>query len=391
MAGFFPIFFKQYWSAGVDASVSTFRLGVTNSAASLVVAVLAPVLGAVADAGGNRRRFLLAFASLGATMTALLALIAQGQWAAAAVVYVLALLGFSGSIVFYDALLVAVARPERADFISALGFAAGYLGGGLLFAVNVWMTLSPGTFGLTGGDAAVRASFVTVSVWWVAFTVPLAMWVREQAAAGAGSTRATHEGIRELRETLKHLRRYRLAFMFLLAYFFYIDGIHTIVRMAVDYGLSIGFDTRDLITALLVVQFVGFPAALAFGHLARTTGARRAVLAGIGAYALICLWGARMTHTWEFYTLAVGIGLFQGGVQSLSRSYFSRLIPRERAAQFFGFYNTVGRFSAVIGPVLMGAVSYFTHSPRLSMLSILILFAVGATLLFRLPDETTGG
>jgi UMF1 family MFS transporter len=385
MAGFFPIFFKEYWNAGVDASVSTFRLGVTNSTASLAVALLAPILGAVADAGGSRRRFLVTFAVLGAGMTALLFFVGEGQWLVAAAVYMAALLGFSGSIVFYDSLLVAVASRERADIVSAVGFAAGYLGGGVLFAVAVWMTLSPDTFGLAGEAEAVRVSFLAVAVWWIAFTIPLALWVREQAAAGQRDTPAASEGLGDLRETFRHLRRYRLAFLFLIAYFFYIDGIHTIVRMAVDYGLSLGFDTASLITALLIVQFVGFPAALAFGRLAERVGARRAILAGIGAYVFICLWGARMQESWEFYTLAVGIGLFQGGVQSLSRSYFSRLIPRERAAQFFGFYNTIGRFSAVVGPLLMGAVSYFTGNPRLSMVSVIILFAVGGTLLYRLP------
>lgn len=389
MAGFFPIFFKQYWSAGVDPTLSTFRLGVTNSLASLLVALLAPMLGAVADAGGTRRKYLLAFAALGATMTALLFLIAQGQWTAAAVVYVLALLGFSGSIVFYDSLLVAVARPERVDFVSAVGFAAGYLGGGLLFAINVWMTLAPKTFGLDGADQAVRASFLTVAVWWVAFSVPLAMWVREQAAAAqpAPGRSRVREGMEELLETVRNVKRYRLVFLFLIAYFLYIDGVHTIVRMAVDYGLSLGFDSTSLITALLIVQFVGFPAAIVFGKAAQRTGARPAILFGIGVYAAICLWGYRMTHTWEFYALAVTIGLVQGGVQSLSRSLYSRLIPPERAGQFFGFYNTVGRFSAVLGPVLMGWVSYATGNPRLSMFAVMALFIVGAALLLRVPAD----
>ncbi len=385
MAGFFPIFFKQYWGAGVDPTLSTLRLGAINSSASLIVALMAPVLGAIADAGGARRKYLLAFAVLGSTMTALLFLVAQGQWMAAAVVYVLALLGFSGSMVFYDSLLVAVSTPQRADFVSAVGFAAGYLGGGLLFALNVWMTISPGTFGLSGADDAVRASFLIVAVWWVGFSIPLAIWVREQAAAAAPGSSRVREGFSELADTLRHLRRHRLTFMFLAAYFLYIDGVHTIVRMAVDYGLSLGFGTTSLISALLLVQFVGFPAAIVFGKMAERTGAKRAILAGLVVYAAICLWAYRMTHTWEFYCLAAAIGLVQGGVQSLSRSYFSRIIPRERAAQFFGFYNTVGRFSAVLGPLLMGWVGYATGNPRLSMLAIMVLFIAGGVLLYRLP------
>jgi UMF1 family MFS transporter len=387
MAGFFPIFFKQYWNAGVDPTVSTLRLGMFVSSASLLVAILAPVLGAIGDASGTRRRYLLVFAALGATATALLFLVAQGQWVAAGIVYVLSILGFSGSMVFYDSLLVAVSRPERADMVSAVGFAAGYLGGGVLFLINVWMTRSPGTFGLSGAEDAVRVSFLTVAVWWVAFTIPLAMWVREQAAAADSTRSSVREGFRELVETVRGLRHYRLAFMFLIAYFIYIDGVHTIVRMAVDYGLSLGFDTSSLITALLIVQFVGFPCAIAFGKLAGRIGTKSAILLGIGVYAGICLWGYRMAHTWEFYALAVAIGLVQGGVQSLSRSYFSRLIPRERAAQFFGFYNTVGRFSAVLGPLLMGWIGYATGNPRFSMFAVMALFVVGGAILYRLPNR----
>jgi UMF1 family MFS transporter len=349
---------------------------------------LAPTLGAIADAGGARRRYLLVFAALGATATALLFLVAQGQWVAAGVVYVLSLLGFSGSIVFYDSLLVAVSRPDHADMVSAVGFAAGYLGGGLLFALNVWMTLAPDTFGLSGADEAVRVSFLTVAVWWVAFSVPLAAWVREQAAAAGPARSSVREGFRELAETARGLRRYRLAFLFLVAYFIYIDGVHTIVRMAVDYGLSLGFDSGSLIAALLLVQFVGFPAALAFGRIAERVGAKKAILAGIVAYVGICLWGYRMAHAWEFYALAVAIGLVQGGVQSLSRSYYSRLIPRERAAQFFGFYNAVGRFSAILGPMLMGLVGYATGNPRLSMFAVMSLFVVGGAILYRLPSRS---
>lgn len=385
MAGFFPIFFKEYWGAGVDATVSTFRLGVTNSTASLLVAVLAPLLGAVADAGGTRRKYLLAFAGLGVAMTSALYFVGQGQWIAAAVVYVVALLGFSGSIVFYDSLLVAVAPPEDSDTVSAVGFAAGYLGGGVLFAVTVWMTISPATFGLASTEAAVRVSFLAVAAWWLVFSLPLVAWGREQRSAEPAGAPRVRSGLSEVAETFRTLRRYRVAFLFLLAYWFYIDGVHTIVRMAVDYGLSLGFGTRSLITALLVVQFVGFPASIAFGRLGVGIGTKRAILAGIGAYVVICAWGSRMSHSWEFYCLAVAIGLVQGGVQSLSRSYYSRVIPRERAAQFFGFYNAAGRFSAVIGPVLMGWVAYATGSPRLSMLAVTVLFVAGGAILFRLP------
>ncbi|MDH3196927.1 MAG: MFS transporter [Candidatus Krumholzibacteria bacterium] len=384
MAGFFPIFFKQYWNVGVEATVSTFRLGVTNSSASLLVALLAPLLGAVADAGGSRRRFLLTFAALGVAMTATLFVIPRGAWPLACGVYLVAILGFSGANVFYDSLLVTVAPRARADLVSAVGFAFGYLGGGLLFAVNVWMTLAPARFGLDGPDTAVRVSFVTVAAWWAVFSLPLARWVRERPAARAGSS--WRRGLGELRQTLAHVRELRWVFVFLLAYWFYIDGVHTIVRMAVDYGLSLGFETRDLVAALLVVQFVGFPSSLVFGRLADRHGPRPLLFAGIAAYVAISAWGYRMAHVWEFYALAAAIGLVQGGVTSLSRSYFSRLVPAERAAQFFGFYNTVGRFSAVLGPILMGWVGYATGNPRASMFAVMALFVLGGALLRAVPE-----
>jgi UMF1 family MFS transporter len=389
MAGFFPIFFKQYWNAGVEATVSTFRLGVTNSSASLLVALLAPLLGAVADAGGSRRRFLLTFAALGVAMTATLFVIPRGAWPLACGVYLLAILGFSGANVFYDSLLVTVAPRARADLVSAVGFAFGYLGGGLLFAVNVWMTFAPARFGLDGPDAAVRVSFVTVAAWWAVFSLPLARWVRERPAARAGSS--WRQGLGELRRTFAHVRELRWVFVFLLAYWLYIDGVHTIVRMAVDYGLSLGFETRDLIAALLVVQFVGFPSSLVFGRLADRHGPRPLLFAGIAAYVAISAWGYRMAHAWEFYALAAAIGLVQGGVTSLSRSYFSRLVPAERAAQFFGFYNTVGRFSAVLGPILMGWVGYATGNPRASMFAVMALFVLGGALLRAVPAAAGAG
>lgn len=392
MAGFFPIFFKQYWSAGVDAGVSTFRLGAANSIASLSVALLAPLLGAVADAGGSRKRFLLFFAATGVLMTGALSTVTEGNWLPAAAVYLIAVIGFSGANVFYDSLLVNVAPAGRADTISANGFAVGYLGGGLLFALNVAMTRWPSVFGLGDATAAVRMSFVSVALWWAAFSLPLAFWVREEGQLSANrSTRGLRDGWHDLVATLRQVRRYRTVLVFLLAYWLYIDGVHTIVRMAVDYGLSIGFGSQDLIAALLLVQFVGFPASLAFGAIARRTGARTAILGGLVVYVLITVWGARMESAWEFYVLAGAIGLVQGGVTSLSRSLYASLIPAEHSAQFFGFYNAVGRFSAVIGPVLMGWVALATGSPRASILSVSLLIVAGAAVLLKVPGRAKQG
>jgi UMF1 family MFS transporter len=395
MAGFFPVFFKQFWSAGVEASVSTFRLGAANSIASIVVAVMAPILGAIADGGGARKKFLCVFALLGAVSTGALYFVAQGQWMAAATLFLFASVGFAGGNVFYDSLLIGVAgrdHQNRVDFVSALGFGLGYLGGGLLFAVNVAMTLNPHWFGLADAGEAVRWSFISVALWWLIFSVPLFRYVKERKSGrerpGAA---AVGEGIRELAQTFREIRGYRPVLLFLVAYWLYIDGVDTVIRMAVDYGMSLGFETSSLMTALLITQFVGFPAAIAFGKLGERMGAKRGIYLGVAAYVGIVLWGYYMDSAAEFYGLAVSVGLVQGGIQALSRSFYARLIPADRSAQFFGFYNMLGKFAAVIGPVMMGWVAVVTGSPRAAILSILILFALGAFVLLFVESPAQHG
>ncbi|MCW8840995.1 MAG: MFS transporter [Gammaproteobacteria bacterium] len=383
MAGFFPVFFKQYWSAGAEVTDSTFQLGIANSVASLVIVLLAPVLGAIADSGSHRKRFLIFFAFLGICMTALLPLVAMGQWQWAVLFYVVATIGFSGSVTFYDSLIVFVTEPQHYDQVSALGYAMGYLGGGVLFAVNVAMTLSPESFGLADAAAAVKLSFVMVALWWALFSVPLALWVTEPDGRGIGMLAAVRGGFHQLRDTFNEIRALRTVFMFLLGYWCYIDGVDTIVRMAVDYGMSIGFSSDSLIVALLITQFIGFPAAIAFGFLGKWLGPKAGIYIAIAAYAAIVIWASRMESEIEFYGLAVAIGLVQGGIQSLSRSLYARIIPADKSAEFFGFYNMLGKFAAVIGPVMVGWAGVVSGSPRSGILTLLILFALGAFFLSR--------
>ncbi|MHB8765228.1 MAG: MFS transporter [Deferrisomatales bacterium] len=392
MAGFFPLFFKQYWSAGVDPTVSTFRLGLANSLAGVAVAVLAPVLGAVADRGGSRKRFLAGFALLGVAATGSLYAAGQGQWVLAATLYGLGIMGFSGANAFYDSLLVGVAGESRVDYASALGYSLGYLGGGLLFAVNVAMTLWPGAFGLPGPAEAVRVSFLTVALWWAVFTVPLLLWVPEPPFSGArraAGLAAVAGGFRQLAATFREVRRLKVVFLFLCGYWLYIDGVDTIVRMAVDYGLSIGLDHKSLIAALLLTQFVGFPAALVFGKIGERLGAKTGIFVCLAVYVGVTVWGAYLSTEAEFFGLAVAIGLVQGGVQSLSRSLYTRLIPPSKSAEFFGFYNMMGKFAAVVGPVLMGWTAVATGSPRASILAVALLFVAGGALL-AFVDEGEG-
>jgi UMF1 family MFS transporter len=391
IAGFFPVFFKSYWSVGVDATVSSFRLGVANSLESLLVLVAAPLLGAIADQGALKKELLLGFAAVGALATGGLALVGAGAWPLAAGLYVVGGIGFAASLVFYDALIVDVSEPGDLDRVSALGYGLGYLGGGIALALAVAMASTPQTFGLPDTTAAVRASFLLTAAWWIAFSVPLARAVRQRyARARLPIARAVGGGLRQLAGTLRKLGEHRTAATFLVAYWLYIDGVDTIVRMAVDYGMAIGFPAEQLVLALLVVQFVGFPAALAFGWVGARFGPKPGILAGILAYCGITLWGYRLEAVWEFYGVAVAIGLVQGGVQSLSRSLFARLIPPEESGEFFGFFNLVGKFAAVIGPALMGAVALATGDSRASILSLLVLFGAGGLLLLVAVDGRAG-
>lgn len=390
MAAFFSIFFSSYWSLDQDSSVTTFWLGIANSLESLVVAILAPVLGAVADSGGYRKRFLVFFSFLGALLTGTLAMVHAGAWLAAMFVYVIACVGFAGANIFYDALLPAVASEKKVDFVSALGYSLGYIGGGLLFLINVLMYLFPAVFGLPddGGVAAVKASFVMVAVWWIVFTIPLMLFVKEDAPVRRLSAgQAVRKGFGDVVYTLRSLRRLRMTGLFLVAFWCYIDGVDTIIRMAVDYGTSLGFPSESLIVALLITQFVAFPAALAYNIFGRKIGQKKAILAAISAYAVISCIGFFMTNVIQFYVLACMIGLFQGGIQALSRSYFTRFVPSGMEAQFFGFYNMLGKFAAIIGPMLVGVVTLLTGSHRAGILSLVILFLVGGILLHRVDED----
>jgi UMF1 family MFS transporter len=393
MAGFFPLFFKQYWVAGSEPTVSTFWLGMGNGLASGVVAVLAPFLGAVADRGGTRVRMLLFFTVIGVAMTAALYWVERGDWPLALLFYALAVVGFSGGATFCDSLLLDVAEEPEFDRVSAYGYSLGYLGGGLLFLVNVLMFTSPALFGLADGAHAVRVAFVTVAVWWALFTIPTLLFVREGApAAPLQAGAALRAGWQELWSTVGHLRNYRELVLFLIAYWLYIDGVNTVIKMAVDYGLALGFEAKSLITALLITQFVGFPAALAFGWLGDRVGARTGILVAIAVYLATTLWAYFLDNVGEFYAMAIVIGLVQGGIQSLSRSFYARLVPREKAGEFFGFFNMMGKFAAVLGPVLLGWVALVTGSSRAAILSLALLFAAGGVLLCLVkgaPAETS--
>ena len=378
---FFPIFFKDYWNHGVDPSLSTFRLSLAVSGSSLIVAVTAPILGAIADKGGHKKRFLIGSAFMGAVMVFALHFVGLGQWQWAMFFFMAANIGYWWGNVFGDSMLVSVAEPGKFDVTSAVGYFSGYLGGGLFLVVGVLMSLKPQWFGLADAATAVKVILMLTAVWWLLFSIPLWFWVPEPTTASEGLMVSARHGLSQLAETFRHVKMYKPVFMFLIAYWVYIDGVNTVIQMAVDYGKAIGFGTSDLILAVLLVQFVGVPAALLFGRIGERIGPKRGIFIGLSVYVLVSVFAAFMTTAWEFYLLAAMIGLVQGGVQLLSRSYYARLVPAERAGEFFGFYNMLGEFAAIIGPVLIGTVSVLTGSPRASILSVIALFAVGAALL----------
>jgi len=384
MAVFFPILFKQYWNADAEATVSTFRLGLANGIGSLLIALLAPLLGAMADRGGARLKMLAFFTVQGAAMTAGLFWVQQGDWVSAVLVYTLACFGFAGGVIFNDALLVDVAQPAEYDLVSAYGYSLGYAGGGLMLMLNAAMVASPGSFGLAGAGAAVQLAFPLVAGWWLLFSIPALLWVREQKPSRPlPLAPAARAGWRELRNTIGEVRKYRPMVWFLLAYWMYIDGVNTIIKMAVDFGLALGFAQQSLIVALLVTQFVAFPAALAFGWLGGRIGARNGIFIAIAVYSMATVAAYWMDSIFDFYLLAVVIGLVQGGIQSLSRSYFASLVPEGKQGEFFGFYNMMGKFAAVLGPLLVGVTAVATGSSRAGILSVIVLFAGGAALLWK--------
>ena len=387
MAGFFPLFFKSYYSAEADVTMSTAQLGFANSISSLIVVLIAPLLGAIADKASLKKRFLFIFAYLGILMSLALSFVSQGDWQMATFLYVLANIGFMGSNTFYDALLPSVSNDTNVDFISGLGFAFGYLGGGVLFSFNVWMLQDFTAFGFINEAEAIKASFVSVAIWWALFSIPIFIFLKEPREEQLGTKKTIIDGYLRLKNTFSKIKKLKGLLLFLIAYWLYIDGVDTIIRMAVDYGIAIGFNSSDLILALLIVQFVGFPATLIFTKIAQLWDTKKMLYVAIGMYLFIIFWAVRMSESYEFYILATLIALVQGGVQALSRSYYSKMIPQTHSAEFFGFYNFLGRFAAILGPLLVAFVALFTQDSRLSIASIAIFFILGAILLYFVDEK----
>jgi UMF1 family MFS transporter len=385
MAGFFPVFFKKYWSSGADATLSTERLGWVLAVSGFILAVLSPTIGVVSDKRRGKKKLLFSTMVIGALCAIGLYFVPQGDWSTASVLYGLGLFMCSASCVFYDALLTSVCREDQYDFVSSLGYSLGYLGGGLLFVVNVLMFLNPAWFGLRDGVQGVKLSFVTVGIWWFIFTLPLMFNVPEPEGEHNLKSiwRMTFETVLELKQMFFEIMQNKNLFYFILGYWFYIDGVYTVMSMAVDFGLALGFESSDLIKALLITQFIGFPSAYLFGVLSKKVSSRVLILIGLGIYFVTIIAASQMSVAWHFYALACIIGLSQGGVQALSRSLFASLIPKEKSGEYFGFFNMLGKFASVLGPLLVAIFARFTNDSRQTILSLIILIVVGGVFLWR--------
>jgi MFS transporter, UMF1 family len=388
----FPPFFADYAAAGLSPTVATARFAWATTIAVTIVAVIGPILGAIADYRAIKKRLLAASMVLGATATLLMATIGSGQWIYAAALFMIGNIGVAASQVFYDSLLPHVARPGELDRVSTAGFALGFVGGGVLLLVNLAWILSPATFGLPDTLSAIKLSFISVAVWWVVFSLPLLRRVREPPAAlehdETGREAALRVAFSRVWETFHELRRaYRQAFLMLVAFLLYNDGILTIIRMAGIYGAEIGIDRNLQVAAFVMVQFVGVPCAFIFGALADRIGPKQAVLGGLAVYVGIAILGYFMRSTWQFFALAFLVGTVQGGTQALSRSLFARMIPKHKSSEYFGFFGVFEKFAGIAGPAIFALSVTLFGSSRVAVLSVIVFFVLGALVLTRVNVE----
>jgi UMF1 family MFS transporter len=390
IAAVFPIYFRRVAASGLPEADAMSRFAWASTIAICIVAIVAPVLGAIADHSAIKKRFLALFAGIGIASCFAMFWISEGEWLFALVLFVIGNVGVAASIVFYEALLPHLAAPHELDKVSSAGYAIGYLGGGTLLAVNLLMIQRPELFGIPDAGFGTRLSFASVGLWWLIFSLPLFLQVPEPRglAAGPREPMSLAAGVRRLLETFRELRRYRQALLFLLAFLVYNDGIQTMIRVATIYGESIGLDSGAMIAALLLTQFIGVPAAFAFGTLASRTGAKPAIFLGLGVYTLISALGYYMKTSTHFFALAILVGLVQGGTQALSRSLFASMIPRQKSSEFFALFGVFERYAGILGPAVFALVVSQTGSGRNAILAVVAFFIVGGLLLTRLDVET---
>lgn len=383
VAAVLPIFYSGVAASTLpDAQTATSYWGMTQSIAMLIVAVLTPILGAVADYSGSKMLFLRIFSYLGILASLCFVFVGNGDYMLASFLFILGTIGFSGGNAFYDALLNDLVEPDKRDYVSSKGYAFGYIGGGILLVVNLLLIQMYGLFGLPDSLTGTYISFASVAVWWFLFSLPLFGKVKDNKKGPRHSFgQYAQIGFSRIGNTFRRIKRYPELLKYLIAFWFFNDGISTIITMATIYGTEIGLNQTDLIAALVITQFVGIPFTLLFGKIAERLGSKRSLYISLGIYVLIVVFGYFMTEAWQFYTLAFVVGMVQGGSQSIARSIYSRLVPVDRPAEFFGFLSVSSKFSAIVGPFVFSVVGLATGSSRLGILALAVFFIVGIVLL----------
>ena len=381
MAVLFPLALGSYWNSSDDHITSTFNLGWVTFASSLFVFLSAPVLGVLADNGGFRKQFLFIFSMIGALATIGLGMVNQDEWIIALFFYLIANIGFYCSIIFYDSLLIDVTKPKNFSFVSNFGYSLGYLGGAILLSLHLWMFNSPQTFGFVSARDVFSIAFISVGIWWIIFLLPAIFFIPENHKSKELNNNPIRDAYEKLKLTIKKIKRYRNIVIFLTSYWLYIGGVSTVIFMAVNFGQRLGFNDSDLVLALLISNFIGFPATFLYGLIAHHLGAKKGLYLALFAYIGVCLWAVQMTEMKEFYILSFIIGLFQGASQGLSRSIYATIIPTDNSGEFFGFYSMVTKFANVIGPAMVAIAATISNDPKWVILSLIPMFIIGCFLL----------
>ncbi|MEK4221205.1 MFS transporter [Bacillus sp. FSL W8-0116] len=383
----FPLYYKAAaQNAGVSAADSTAYLGYTISIFTFILAMLGPILGTIADYQGLKKRFFAFFFALGVSFTALLAFIPSDQWLILLIIYTMSAIGSNGATVFYDAFLVDVTTDKRMNRVSARGFSFGYIGSTIPFIVSIAIIiLAQSKIIPLSTASASKIAFLMTAIWWGLFTIPMFRNVRQRFYIQREANPIA-ESFKRLLKTLKEIKKYRTLFLFLLAYFFYIDGVGTVITMSTAYGTDLGIRSSDLLVILFVTQVVAAPFAILFGRLAEKFTEKKMLYAGIFVYIIVCIYAYFLKTTLDFWILAMLVASSQGGIQSLSRSYFAKLVPKKNANEFFGFYNIFGKFASILGPLLVSFTAQLTGNTNAGVFSLVILFIIGMIILARVPD-----
>jgi UMF1 family MFS transporter len=390
MAAMFPPFYRSLaTTAGLSEANATAAWAYTASLALLLIAVLAPVLGAISDHTGGKKWYIASFAGIGILATGLFVVLGDDTYVLGSILFIIGNIGFAGANIFYESLLPHIAKKGDIDQISTRGYAMGYVGGGILLIINVLWYMKPELFFMPNVGFALRASFFSVAVWWAVFSIPLFRNVPEPPVVRTRdeSANVVKAGFGRLAHTFSQITRYKQLLLFLIAFWIYNDGIGTIIKMATAYGDEIGIGLTDMIIALIITQFVGIPFSFGFGWLARQLGTKRSILLGLGVYILISIAGYFMKTATHFYILAFAVGTVQGGSQALSRSLYGSMVPKSQSAEFFGFFSTSSKFAGILGPLLFGIVSQIAGGSRLSILALIAFFVVGGIVLIRVDEE----